>query len=123
VSVAEGTRSVLKPDLAGREGFLPLGLLLAAGCCRCCSLLVACRFRLLGSQDHSLPAQSGMGIIEDGKRVFKQLGVRVDELRRAEGRSELGKMVKVIKRELLGQGRRKYHTEETNTDTVDRLDS
>jgi len=88
VRAAEGTRSVLKPDQAGRkEAFCPwvccwrlvLSLLLAS-----CFLLVACCFRFLGSMARS-PSTSGMGIFEDGKGVFKQLEVRVDESRGVEG--------------------------------------
>ena len=90
VRVGEGTRSVLKPDLAGREeAFFPwvccwllvLSLLLVA----CCSLLVARCLSLVasGSLARWLTKWDG-DFFEDGKRVFKRLGIRFDELRRVE---------------------------------------
>ena len=59
---------------------MPLGLLLAAGAIvvACCLLLVAS-----GSLARWLTTWDG-DVFEDGKKVFKQLGIQVDGLRRVE---------------------------------------
>lgn len=72
-----------------RRGFLPwvccwllvVSLLLVA----CCLLLVARRSLLVasGSLARWLTKWDG-DVFEDGKRVFKQLGIRADGLRRVE---------------------------------------